>query len=135
MHNWFENTCEHLRDQPMLVLVSIIKVAGSAPREVGAKMLVGPYGCTGTIGGGRLEKMAIDRARKLLLCKNAQSERLTLALGAALGQCCGGRVELLMEVIARDAPWLLTAGGILASTGDGWICRCLLYTSPSPRDS
>ena len=123
MHNWFESVCEQLRSQPRLVLVSIIKVAGSAPREVGAKMLVTRDRCTGTIGGGRLEQMAFDRAHELLADDGARSVRISLALGAALGQCCGGRVELLLEVMTPDEPWLAAARDAILSKDDGWICR------------
>ena len=39
---------------------------GSTPREKGAWMLVSPIGIFGTIGGGQLEFMAIDKARQML---------------------------------------------------------------------
>jgi xanthine dehydrogenase accessory factor len=70
---------------------------GSAPREAGAAMLVWPGGQSGTIGGGALEHQAAETARAML----AHGPVLRLervALGPAVGQCCGGAVSLLYEV-------------------------------------
>ena len=48
-------------------LVSVIDVAGSAPREAGARIVLQPDGgFFGTIGGGRLEYEAIAAARAAL---------------------------------------------------------------------
>jgi xanthine dehydrogenase accessory factor len=84
--------------------VVIAALAGSAPREVGAAMLVWDGGQAGTIGGGALEYHAADRARR------ATADSLTRhPLGPQLGQCCGGTVSLLTEV------W--DAGRLAAETG------------------
>ena len=58
---------EQLRDarQPA-VLVTLAAVRGHAPREAGAKMVVGADRSWGTIGGGNLEAVATARARALL---------------------------------------------------------------------
>ena len=71
--------------------VVVASVAGSAPREAGAAMLVWDGGQSGTIGGGALELMAAERA--------LHHEGLTRhPLGPELGQCCGGAVVLLTEI-------------------------------------
>ena len=41
----------------------MIAVRGHAPREAGAKMVVGQLRTWGTIGGGNLEQAAVVRAR------------------------------------------------------------------------
>lgn len=69
---------------------------GSAPRESGAAMVVWAGGQSGTIGGGALEWEAAARARALLGTGGARVDRM--ALGPALGQCCGGAVTLVTEV-------------------------------------
>jgi xanthine dehydrogenase accessory factor len=77
--------------------VVVAAVEGSAPREVGAAMLVWDGGQSGTIGGGALEWQAVLRARALL----AQGDGARIdreALGPSLGQCCGGAVTLVSEV-------------------------------------
>jgi xanthine dehydrogenase accessory factor len=52
--------------QPLLALVEVTSARGSTPREQGAWMLVSPRAIFGTIGGGQLEYMAIDKAREML---------------------------------------------------------------------
>ncbi|MBD0414331.1 xanthine dehydrogenase accessory protein XdhC [Oryzicola mucosus] len=51
---------------PSTALVQVTEAQGSTPREQGAWMLVSPAAIYGTIGGGQLEFMAIDRAREML---------------------------------------------------------------------
>jgi xanthine dehydrogenase accessory factor len=67
-------------------------------------MLVSPDATFGTIGGGQLEFMAIERARRMI-ADNLAPDRLDIPLGPEIGQCCGGRVELSIapiEQVARD---------------------------------
>ena len=45
------------------VLVTVASVRGHAPREAGAKMVVGRTLTWDTIGGGNLEAVAVERAR------------------------------------------------------------------------
>ncbi|RVC24694.1 xanthine dehydrogenase accessory protein XdhC [Mesorhizobium sp. M7A.F.Ca.AU.002.02.1.1] len=87
--------------------VAVVEVAGtkgSTPREKGAFMLVSPTAIFGTIGGGQLEYMAIDKARQML-GKEARIEvdevcaTLDVPLGPEIGQCCGGRVEVLIRLV------------------------------------
>ncbi|PPB79913.1 xanthine dehydrogenase accessory factor [Albidovulum inexpectatum] len=78
--------------------VVIVSVKGSAPREVGAAMLVWADGFEGTIGGGALELAAIGRARDALDTGDRMDR---LALGPDMGQCCGGAVTLLTEIWDR----------------------------------
>jgi xanthine dehydrogenase accessory factor len=79
------------------VLVRVVEAKGSTPRNTDAWMLVSGNGCFGTIGGGRLELEAIDRAREVLA--GAAAQPMALPLGPAIGQCCGGHVTLSFEVI------------------------------------
>ena len=96
------------------VLVSVERVQGSGPREVGAWMAVFAHTVVNTIGGGHLEFQAMAEARALLLrpaADHSTHEDNTLttryALGPALGQCCGGVVHLKFERIsAADIPAL-----------------------------
>jgi xanthine dehydrogenase accessory factor len=80
-------------------LVTVAGVRGSAPREAGARLVVRPDGrFSGTIGGGTLEWRAIAEATaELSRTGPARGARRAFALGPELGQCCGGRVELLFE--------------------------------------
>jgi len=79
-----------------VVRILVTRSAGSVPREAGTSMLVTRSGLNGTIGGGALELAAITQARAMLAGGAARAHR-TMPLGPALGQCCGGSVNLLWE--------------------------------------
>jgi xanthine dehydrogenase accessory factor len=106
--HWIEAARTYLSHQGQVVRVTVAALRGSAPREPGASMLVGPQGAVGTIGGGHLEWRACELARELLADPRAAPLRLLeLILGPDLGQCCGGRVELWLERLTRaDLLWL-----------------------------
>ncbi|MGE4480278.1 xanthine dehydrogenase accessory protein XdhC [Acidocella sp.] len=80
-----------------VALVSVLATEGSAPRAAGTKMLVTPAGAHGTIGGGNLEFTAIAQARAALARAPGSWAVQDYPLGPLLGQCCGGRVRLLIE--------------------------------------
>ena len=84
------------------VLVTVASVRGHAPREAGAKLLVGAHATWGTVGGGNLEAHAVARGRELLAERGAAPELRTVALSDRAPyehgvQCCGGEVVLLLE--------------------------------------
>jgi xanthine dehydrogenase accessory factor len=85
-------------------LITVHDVKGSAPREVGACMVVRPDGAFhGTIGGGQLEFRMLDIAREMLGAGRGPARIVDQALGPDLGQCCGGRVKILIETFdSRD---------------------------------
>jgi len=82
-------------------MISVVKVEGSTPREAGARIVVTPLGFHGTIGGGTLEWQAIAKAQALLGTPT-QHKLSVHSLGPDLGQCCGGRVQLVTEVFSRS---------------------------------
>jgi len=64
-------------------------------------MVIAPDAMIGTIGGGALEFMVIDRARQAL--RNGEApEGMDVPLGPEIGQCCGGRVEVGMRVLDAE---------------------------------
>lgn len=75
------------------IVCELTSVRGSSPREQGTFMLVGPDALFGTIGGGALEYMVIEHARRLIAGGRA-SEAMDVPLGPEIGQCCGGRVNV-----------------------------------------
>ena len=83
---------------PKLALVEVRQAKGSTPREEGAWMLVSESSIFGTIGGGQLEFMAIDRAREMLAADVPANDTLDVPLGPQIGQCCGGRVEIGLKL-------------------------------------
>lgn len=81
------------------VVVTITAVDGSAPRGVGARMVVSQGSLADTIGGGALEHQALAQARTMLDEKSptARIASENVVLGKALSQCCGGRVTLQFD--------------------------------------
>ena len=94
---WFEAVadCEQ-RGEPY-VLVTIVGVAGSVPREPSSKMVVTGEQTYDTIGGGHLEYLVTARAREQLAASRFETQLEHFPLGASLGQCCGGSVSVLLE--------------------------------------
>jgi len=111
------------------VLVTVALVEGSGPRQPGARMLVTAAGQCDTIGGGHMEQRAADIARAMLALAgrapddgNADTIRRAFpaavpgavrlerfALGPSLGQCCGGVVHLVFELLDGDLCAVLHA--------------------------
>ncbi|WP_240230211.1 xanthine dehydrogenase accessory protein XdhC [Devosia lacusdianchii] len=83
---------------PDAIVCELTSVRGSSPREQGTFMLVGPAAIFGTIGGGALEYMVIDHARRLIASGRAE-EAMDVPLGPEIGQCCGGRVEVSLRYV------------------------------------
>lgn len=81
------------------VLITLLESAGSTPRIAGSKMVVTTDRQFDTIGGGHLEYAVIEHARELLKKNQSQPYIKHFPLGATLGQCCGGSVSVLFEVI------------------------------------
>ena len=126
MNDWLASLAARLRTGRPVVRVAIAAVRGSAPREPGASMLVsGEAGqerlegavakglaaiqrraVEGTIGGGHPEWKAITVAQQML-AQQTRSWMDRYTLGASLGQCCGGAVELWFERYdAADLPFI-----------------------------
>lgn len=102
-----------------LAMISILATEGSAPRGSGTRMLVTATSSRGTIGGGQLEYRAVEQARALLGHPPGSWRVQDYPLGPLLGQCCGGRVRLLVEHVDPAAlNWLAEAadGRRLVST-------------------
>lgn len=92
------------------VLVTLVTADGSTPRAAGTKMVVAATGQADTIGGGAMEKRAIETARRLLE-EGAMSPLLDKqTLGIDQDQCCGGATTLLYEPMAVPALRLALFG-------------------------
>lgn len=83
------------------VLVTLIGAQGSSPQGAGARMIVRPGGYHGTIGGGALEWRLIRLAQDAL-GTTGPAKLVDQSLGPDLGQCCGGRVQALIERFGPD---------------------------------
>ncbi|MER8750574.1 xanthine dehydrogenase accessory protein XdhC [Mesorhizobium sp. M1050] len=103
MNSKVQSLKDFLAGQGRIALVEVAGTKGSTPREKGALMLVSQSAILGTIGGGQLEYMAIDKARQMLFSPSRGERRraatLDVPLGPEIGQCCGGRVEVLIRLV------------------------------------
>jgi xanthine dehydrogenase accessory factor len=102
MDDWTSDARDALRQGPA-ALVTILATEGSVPRKAGARMVVTESGLAGSIGGGALEHQATAQARAILALAPGSWRVQDYPLGPLLGQCCGGRVRLLIEHLA-EAP-------------------------------
>ena len=106
MIDWLE-LLPRLAAHGPVAMISVLATEGSAPRGAGTRMLVSADGEHGTIGGGALEFRALEQARSVLGHAPGTWRVQDYPLGPLLGQCCGGRVRLLVEHVDREAlGWL-----------------------------
>jgi xanthine dehydrogenase accessory factor len=99
-------------DVTSVIIAELSAVRGSSPREAGAFMLISAERQIGTIGGGALEYMVIDRARQVLR-NGGHADDLDIPLGPEIGQCCGGRVDVALR---RLSPAMV--GSLMARIAD-----------------
>lgn len=96
-----------------VILATVLARRGSAPSTPGQKLLLADDDtCVGTIGGGAIERESLLAMRALLDEPDAPASRIqTYKLGAELGMCCGGGVDVLFEVLQSAVPALIVGGG------------------------
>lgn len=113
MSDWIRMAAELALTRQPFVIVTVASTRGSAPREAGARMFVTREDIRGTIGGGQLEHQCTAIAcAGLSSDKPARAFTRRFTLGANLGQCCGGVVEVLFE------PQPAGAGGWIDAVAD-----------------
>lgn len=113
MSSVFATASRQENENHAFALLHIIESRGSTPRH-SASMLVGEQGeRVGTIGGGMMERMAIERA--LLAIAEERSQifygRLARQGQDAVGADCGGRMSIYIAVYPRRLSLFLLGGG------------------------
>lgn len=88
-----------------IVLATIVARCGSAPREIGTKMIVFPdERIVGTIGGGCMESEVIREARYMLRNENEENELIKVDMSGAdaqeEGMACGGTIWVNLEKLS-----------------------------------
>lgn len=108
MQNWID-LLKHYKDrQEAIALITITNCLGSTPCVVGSRMIVTKDKTIhGTIGGGKLEFNAIDEA--IVAIDENRIIKSTYTLGPEFEQCCGGKVELIIEPM-NQSPKLFVFG-------------------------
>ncbi|MFB6354625.1 MAG: XdhC family protein [Halobacteriales archaeon] len=98
------------RGRPVAML-TVVRKDGHAPRGVGTRMLVTPDDTFGTIGGGTVERLAVDAAREVLAGDADPGVRsFDLEPGGNTGMVCGGAMDVFVDRL-RGQPRLFIAGG------------------------
>jgi len=90
-----------------VTLATVVHQAGSAPRSVGAKMLVRADGSsTGTIGGGSVEAKVLQEVGRVMESGEAQTFHFELTAKnlAEEGSICGGKVNIFVEPLPAGIP-------------------------------
>lgn len=142
---WLDTACDITAAGGDCVLVTVAETRGSAPREVGVKMLVHAGGIDGTIGGGNLEYRALAGAGEMLTGRMGAAIALRrFTLGPDLGQCCGGQVRVLFEKLspaahAQLSRWRALAisgqlGAVVTQVAGGACTRTILTADAGPID-
>jgi xanthine dehydrogenase accessory factor len=102
-------------NQPACIL-TLIEAQGSTPREAGAKMLLRADGSTvGTIGGGSLERTALDDAKAAMIDGASRVMEYSLrGEGEADLGVCGGTARVYIEVLSPQPTLLILGAGHVA---------------------
>jgi len=102
------------------VMVTVVEVKGSAPQKAGARMLVYSDGrISGTIGGGAIEKQAIEHALSIMQSTDPQFKQYALETDAKM--LCGGHMSLFFEPMNPPKPLYIFGGGHIGRA----LCRIL----------
>lgn len=110
MQNYFDIIASHAQHPKACVSVTLVHVVGSAPQNVGAKMVVDASGRVwGTVGGGKVENHCIAHAQELLLSA-AEHDHQIWNLQRDIGMTCGGVGHFFFEV-HFNRPWTLVVFG------------------------
>ena len=126
-----ENLLKLKADGLAFVVATIIQHGGSTPRSSGAKMIVlNDAKIIGTIGGGKLEADAIEKAVNVI--KDGPSQvidyQFSGADAAAMDMICGGNARVLLDRISPTSTsfWSMveTAAGSRLSPG-GWLAMTI----------
>jgi xanthine dehydrogenase accessory factor len=136
-----------LTDKKPAIVITLVAVSGSAPREAGAKMLIWNGAQTGTIGGGELEFRLQKLAKEMLQQPSMRPVLQDFPLGPVLGQCCGGFVTAMLEPLGThcfgdekmSVRTCLASGEKTLITVDGdnaeiTVCASKKYVVEPPRD-
>ncbi|MDJ0590713.1 MAG: XdhC family protein [Pleurocapsa sp. MO_226.B13] len=102
----FYQQLRSILERESVVIATIVKVLGSAPREVGAKMAIcQDSSIIGTIGGGAGEGKVIQQGLKVLETGEKQLVEIDLtgAPGKDIQGVCGGKVEIWLEKWSEES--------------------------------
>lgn len=111
-HEVLRAALEALDQGRRAVIASVLARHGSAPSTPGQKLALMEDGsAVGTIGGGAVERVVLGSMVKALTDPSASPRVETFRLGASLGMCCGGSVDILIEPMVPAVHALVIGAG------------------------
>lgn len=119
---------ERLARGVFVAVATVLARRGSAPSTPGQKVLLSADGaCLGTVGGGALEREVLEALERMVneAAGGARPvhEVRTFKLGAELGMCCGGSVDVLLEPMIARVPCLVVGAGHVAAATAPLLAR------------
>ena len=112
---------EAKKNTKKIIKAKIILAEGSVPRNIGTFMLISKNNLYGSIGGGQLEHQITEISRKNLDRKNFKKEIINIPLGPSIGQCCGGYVQIKLEIYKNGNEALQSENNPSTSINDLYI--------------
>jgi len=107
MDDLYRQIDQELSQDRELVLATIVRQIGSAPRTVGTRFLIRSDGSfSGTIGGGKLEAEVLQAAPRVFAQRKNKILyfRLRGEEVAETEMICGGEVDVFLELISAQNP-------------------------------
>jgi xanthine dehydrogenase accessory factor len=110
MKNWIKLLSTFKEKQQPVAFVTVTKCLGSTPCIVGSRMIITKDKVLhGTIGGGKLEFLATEEAMTAL--RENRIVESSYTLGPEFEQCCGGKVEFIIEPMNQSPELFLFGAG------------------------
>ena len=102
MHELLNDIDHWHNEHKQVALATVVKVYGSAPRPLGAKMAVSSQGeMSGSVSGGCVEGAVVQEALQVL--ETGRPKLVAYGIGDELamtvGLACGGKIEVFVEPI------------------------------------
>ncbi|MFH1454194.1 MAG: XdhC/CoxI family protein [Armatimonadota bacterium] len=112
----YEDIVRIIKRNGNAVMAVVVESTGSAPRRLGAKMLISEDGAAyGTVGGGKVELTVVSEAKKLM--GTGKSKLLEYDLTTApsgLGVACGGKMKIFLDDVNKSEQLVVFGGGHIA---------------------
>lgn len=97
----------------LAALATVVGRHGSAPQILGARLLLHADGeIVGTVGGGAIEAEVLAGCRAAL--RDGKPRRVDAQLVRDLAMCCGGSMEVLVEVLQPQVRLVIIGAGHVA---------------------
>ncbi|MEV6015447.1 MULTISPECIES: XdhC/CoxI family protein [unclassified Streptomyces] len=116
-------------------LATVVAVGGSAPRDPGAAMAVGPGGeVVGSVSGGCVEGAVLELAREVISSGEARLETFGYSAedAFAVGLTCGGEITVLVRRVSASDDRAIPAVARSVATGRR-VTLATVLDGPAPR--